>query len=207
MPDPNYQYHNGVLFLCMPKVANTSVKHALHRTIYPSDPVPVNPHSNALFDYAGEPIDWVVGFIRSPLDRFVSFYLDKIKNNWIDSLRFMGFERGMDIFSTLRVICDTPDHKAVNVGQHFRSQAWDLDQFTVDSWVRHCKIVDDWARLRAELDWLDFPPLRGLPHLNRSDARDRDFFTDLIYNSELYDALEERYRRDFEICDMVGEAI
>lgn len=172
MPDPNNiaLRGHGVVFMCLPKVANTSIKVALAKAFgKPCDPQTI--HQADLFEYVSKAeaksFAHRIAFVRDPLSRLASGYQDKIvemtDGRFLDGLR-EHFSPGMDFLKFIERLAEISDEDLGGAGQHFRSQSFDLcegDEM-IPNWIgRFENIEHDWAELRGYLlaAGLELPPL------------------------------------------------
>lgn len=172
MPDPNNVAlrDHDVVFMCLPKVANTSIKIAILKAL--ERPVPWNVHQEGLFECvskeAAKRFTYRIAFIRDPLTRLASCYQDKIMERtdgeFLPGLQKYGLWPGMPFLTFIERIAEIPDEQASGVGQHFRSQSFDLfdGDKAVPNWIGRLEnIEEDWPELRGYLlaAGLDLPPL------------------------------------------------
>lgn len=182
MPDPNniaLRAH-GIVFMLIPKVANTSIKIALADALgLGRDYI----HAPDKFDYVdtkeAKTFPYRIGFVRDPLDRLLSCYRDKVIGNPSDrvenGLRRFGITRNMSFLDFIEAIAVIPDEECGGVAQHFRSQVYSLadDDGTVIPTVlgRFEGLADDWQMVRdyvARFSGLQLH-LPELGHYQRTD--------------------------------------
>lgn len=188
----------GRLAFCMtPKVANTSMRFALHyafgledadrkvttkRYRYSVNPRPVDP------DYLR------VIFVRSPWDRLRSCYTDKILRSSPESLRAdlkrMGCQSQMPFDEFVERVCDTPDEE---LDKHLLPQYHlvlsPLWGGRPDLLLRYERLEQDWQRLRVLVGAL--PP--------RLEYRNASKRPKPAWTPRLAELVYRRFRADVEL--------
>lgn len=132
----NFQY------IAIPKVANTSIKICIAfslNLLKNSDKLKIQQQPNLIHKLNTKKVNLSFfdqefcefTLVRDPIERFISFYKDKIlENGWPDTTRerFMkiyGLNPNQDIDNHIKAICDIPDeHSEI----HFRSQSQIINQ-------------------------------------------------------------------------------
>lgn len=133
MPDPNniVLREHGIVFMLIPKVANTSIKMALADALgIARDRI----HRPEKFEYIGteeaKAFPHRIAFVRDPLDRLLSCYRDKVigspSERVANGLRKFGIHPGMPLLDFVQTVAGIPDEECGGVAQHFRSQAYSL---------------------------------------------------------------------------------
>ena len=134
-------------------------------------------------------------FVRNPLNRLYSCYVNKITDRKIgggeNELGYWGITLDTSFEDFVRIIADTPDDAA---NRHFRSQSWFVtngNEVLVDFIGKLESLSEDWKTLQERYG---FP---SLPHLNKSTPskthiRDR-------YTKETYSMALSRYEKDIEL--------
>lgn len=173
MPDPNNiaLREHGIVFMLIPKVANTSVKMALADALGIDRGYIHNPNR---FEYVDteEAKDFPqrIAFVRDPLDRLLSCYRDKVIGSpsarIVNGLRAFGIQPNMPFLDFVETVAAIPDEKCGGVAQHFRSQAYSLcyddDSLIPNVLVRFEELNKGWAavqQLVQMLSDLQLPPL------------------------------------------------
>lgn len=179
MPDPNNLAlpERGIVFMLLPKVANTSIKRAI---LTAQGRRADNVHDPALFTYVDQstaaryPLR--IGFVRDPMTRLASCWRDKIMDlsdgKLLPGFVALGLHPGMAFDAFVEFVAGHADAECRNAADHFRSQAWSLcrgDEVVPNLMGRFESLADDWRRVQAAAGerGLDLP---GLPHERRSDS-------------------------------------
>lgn len=203
MPDPNniLLRDHGIVFMLLPKVANTSIKFAIAQAL---GLAVEKIHSPDLFEYISSAearaFPHRIAFVRDPLTRLLSCYRDKVignpGNGVAKGLESLGIKQHMPFLQFVEAVADLPDQHCHGVGQHFRSQSYslvDADGVIPNRVGRFESLHADWQRVCdfvQEVAGLQLPPLghhcRTNPGLVQYCPRGRAF------------ALQ-RYREDVRI--------
>lgn len=136
-------------------------------------------------------------FVRHPLDRLVSCYLQKLSDDGAQGLNRHEFAgqrlfKGMPFADFARAVCRVPDRVA---DAHFRSQYLTTHDGEGRLLADHVGRFEYLARDFGEISRrLGLPA--GLPHLFRSDGRE-DFAS--YYDAETRRMVENRYARDLAL--------
>lgn len=180
MPDPNNLAlpEHGIVFMLLPKVANTSIKRAI---LTAQGRQADNVHDPALFTYVDKaeaaryPLR--IGFVRDPLTRLASCWRDKIMDlsdgALLPGFAAIGLRAGMPFDEFVEFVAGRPDAECTSAAQHFRSQAWSLaaDGSVIPNLMgRFETLADDWRRVRRAVAERGGPGLPDLPHERRSDS-------------------------------------
>jgi hypothetical protein len=192
MPDPNniVLHDHKLVFMCIPKAANTSIKNAIQKSLGMKG----DPNQLGKFDiwdkYQIHSSDYFsIAFVRNPIDRLVSCYKDKVIRKHFPAFEKHGIDHGMDFESFVEIVVSTPDIKA---DQHFRSQAHELliDDEIVPDYIGNVEnIYNDWQTVKTLCPTLNLP---DLPFDNVSGF-------DISIDDTIKDKIYKRYKRDFEI--------
>ena len=151
------------------KVACSSIKEAL-KAAYPRQKMQIVDNPQVAEIKAEHPRTQIIGWVRHPLDRLVSFHAHLIlrkgrdDTGWYSALDKFGFYRDMLFPEMVRVIAGVSDDDA---DPHFRSQTALMchgGDF-LPTWVgRFENLIADWHEFRAMVPF----PLEDLPHKNAS---------------------------------------
>ena len=192
MPDPNniILREHGLIFMCIPKAANTSIKMALQQALgLRGDPHRVFETCDKLeakvFD--GEKI----AFTRNPVDRLRSCYIDKVCRAPFPAFIRRGIPHGASFDEFIDHVCETPDQDA---DQHFRAQSYDLmiDDTMVPTFVGSVENIDvEWATVQEMCEKRGLHGVPSLPHANRTDA-------DFHIPDNTLARIRQRYAEDFK---------
>lgn len=183
----------GVAFCAVPKVASTSIKLALLKSIG-ADPKEVpNHHSHPALDrtFPEAAKGPTVGFIRHPVERALSTYQEKLcRDEVTKSTRGMiraGFALGMDLDAYTDHLAGHLEKDPHTTHQHaFLAEQMDfLGVFE--------RIGEGWEFLRQQHPWL-----APLPHTNRSGF--------MTAPRRIRDRLIDIYRADYEFWIQASEA-
>lgn len=156
MPDPNnvaLQDH-GICFMLLPKVANTSIKHAIFKALGRTPPEDV--HDRRALTYVSRetaatfPVR--IAFTRDPLDRLASCYANKVQTEFVGKLGRWGIRREMSFEEFVGTVARIPDADCTGAAQHFRGQAWDLcvggTVIPTHLWTFE-RLAEDWGKAVA----------------------------------------------------------
>lgn len=128
-------------------------------------------------------------FVRHPLDRLVSAYVEKIQGGKI----FMLMAEFADVLHPNITIDEfvnflLENQNKVMLSDHFCPQSWLLQSYNLD-FVGHLEDEDDWKVLMDK-------GLPELPHMHKT--KDRPSWKDLLHGETLEKACEF-YQDDFEM--------
>lgn len=136
----------------------------------------------------------VFAFVRHPLARLYSAFVDKIVNAEREGRRNIfachGLNYGMSFEVFVNRVCDIPDR---NIDRHLRSQAWFLAdaQGLIPNFIGRLETFNaDWDHLRQKI-----PSLGEVEHLNLA-AGDSDFLAQ--YSARSLALAKQRFAQDFE---------
>lgn len=172
MPDPNNAVlrEHGIVFMLLPKVANTSIKIAILKALgRPAD----NVHMQGVFECVSKEeakgFPHRIAFVRDPLSRLASCYRDKIvlqtDGQFLVGFRKLGFSPGMSFLKFIERVADIPDEKSTGAAQHFRSMSHDLcegDRVLPNVLGRDENLAADWAHVQRyvrDVSGLELPVL------------------------------------------------
>ena len=193
-----------LIYITMPKTANTSIKTEISCSagvLDESDKVALEEAPQRIHgilrdkDEVALPVEEVGDFsdyfvfstVRNPLDRFVSFYKDKVLNDgWdeettVDIFNTYGISKANSDEQNVRRICSFPDHLSEI---HFRSQYGILTnegRYMPDAVFRFEQMDLMWQILRgyASQQGVEIPPAQA--HINKSSGGSRpDWLTPKI---------------------------
>lgn len=205
-------FEKRFIFFYIPKVASTSIKKALAKTLFEKI-ITARVHTfwfDEVIDVQkGEYPDYFkFTIVRNPWDRIVSCYSDKILFEDVTNYKYKNgvfrryarkyknlFYRGMPFEEFVRVISSIPDEKS---DRHFRSQRCFItdenENILVDFIGRYEALSRDLAVLCGKTQLENIP----LFHENKS-KREKDYRS--LYNEETKRLIEERYKDDIELFD------
>lgn len=157
------------------------------------------PHAELLRRLRGGRLEehLLFAFVRHPLDRLVSCYLQKLANDDAQGLNRYEFagqklRKGMPFAEFARAVCRVPDARA---DAHFRSQHLTTHdgrgRLLADHVGRFENLAGDFAEVARKLG---LPA--GLPHLFRSNNRGNHA---AYYDAETRRMVERRYARDLAL--------
>jgi hypothetical protein len=198
-------WHEGkLIYSAVPKVANTSIKSALLKTFKPdSDHKRVHLESQVYDEVKPRQMDKYGDYlhmtcVRSPFERVVSFWAQKIDQPVADDLtprlQRLGFRPNMSFDETVRLVAQVPDGEA---DPHFRSQTFVLRHRRrfLPNLVLHLETLGrDWGLLQRLMASRGIE-LSRLPHRNQSQHDEPEHHYD---DATLVDLVLERYAADFE---------
>ena len=205
----------GAVYVDIAKVASSSLK-ATFATLLGLElsTVDGNPHlleypRPVLVDPAGDrifPGMYAFGFVRSPWDRLVSCYRDKIAGEVAEFTglaasgvahclaRFDVFWAGMPFDAFVRAVAEIPD---VDADEHFRSQHCSLTNvhgdIAVDFVGRYERLPADFLQVARTIG---LPPGTTLPRL-QFNPRAVDYTS--FYTPETRELVATRFARDIEL--------
>ena len=208
MPDPNniVLTKYPLVFMLIPKVANTSMKLAMLRSIGVNAKFPGLNHYMAsaranqhIFRIANkkrlatEYTDHLkIAFVRNPLDRIVSAY----KNKVIQNLHRPYKEYGLTQLDTLdRFVDVVTQYKDAEADQHIRAQYFDLyhnDKRVPDYIGKFETLKADWKHVQMLVKEKCGLDLIDMPHVNQARAINLDV-SDYV-KTRVYDY----YAQDYE---------
>lgn len=158
MPDPNniVLREHGIVFMCLPRVANTAVKTALQRAVGGQGYV----HDPRAFETCDKKTAWrlrarhgftVLALVREPLARLASCWRGKVMGETLHPgfRRYPEIRQGMSFADFVEACAVESDMCAE---QHFRSQSFDLclNGELVPGWIgRHEALDKAWAAARV----------------------------------------------------------
>ena len=143
----------------------------------------------------------VFAFVRHPLARLHSAYMDKIveaeREGARNILRCHGMHFGMSFEAFVERVCELPDHR---IDRHLRSQAWFLadGQGLLPTFVGRMEcFAEDWGRICDTV-----PALGAIGHINRAafGMQHAEHYT-----PRMLDLAVRRYARDFELFGYAPE--
>lgn len=201
MPDPNTVIlrENKIIFFCIPKVANTSIKRAILKGItgddlswYPENEKGVKVHHDDRLEYiSNEEIfngaydNYLrLVFVRNPWDKFVSYFCEKV----LESNSEAVFK------DTVERVCTIPDKEAEI---HIRSQWGQLtyrDNYLPGVRYKFEDISWGWK----EIQFVCGPRGLKLPDLEKTNSHERKHYHN-FYNTETMNLVKERYKKDIGI--------
>lgn len=205
-----YTYYQklGVLFISMPKVANSSINYLLlaRSGLLPadtSDYTGIHDAKNRLriprrmvrhlpastFRFA---------FVRNPFDRIASLYRNKVVNEQhaITRKYFGLIYPGMPFAEFARAISRIPDRLA---DAHFKSQyywLYDRGRCLVDYVGRYETLIDDFRPVQKRLQLGDLPALNTSSPYQAADLYDRRS-TEAIYRRYRHDIVTFGYETEY----------
>lgn len=137
----------------------------------------------------------VFAFVRHPLARLYSAYVDKIINAEREGRRNIfecnGLPFGISFEDFVRRVCAISDR---SIDRHLRSQAWFLSDASglIPNYIGKLEqFNEDWERLREQL-----PMLGAVRHLNVASSGS-DYLSH--YSKEARDLAVSRYAMDFSL--------
>lgn len=162
MPDPNNVAlaDHGVVFMLLPKIANTSIKRAILAGLGKRVD---NVHDPKHLDYVSKDrarhFPTRIAVVRDPLTRLRSCHHDKFvaqsDGEFLPGFRRLGLAPEMDFGEFVEAVSCLPDSRCQGAGQHFRSMAYDLVEGSRPGGIipnhifRFERLADEWPRLRA----------------------------------------------------------
>jgi hypothetical protein len=189
-----------LIYVPIPKAANRSIKEAIAAKIGLNYSISAH---KANWKYiplksVSENSYYSFSFVRNPLDRLVSCYVQKTKmKNPIHNFWKYGdlISPNMSFANFVDFVCDTPDHLA---DRHFKSQHLFLlrdDQLIVNSIGKVENLQEDWKNLSKRFNF----PIVG--HANQSARKDISSY----YTTELAKKVMNRYSKDIEVFHYTKE--
>ncbi|MEH6557728.1 MAG: sulfotransferase family 2 domain-containing protein [Oceanicoccus sp.] len=197
-------------YIKITKVASSSVelmltKH-LHCTLNGNDEADIDKklirryadeyaiHINPYDFSGGKRPEFVFSFVRNPLDRLHSSYINKIVDQRETGKRHNifwnhGITLDMPFDEFVRCMMRTPDHK---IDRHLRSQAsclWDGQKIIADFVGKFENMEEDWKFIAEKFG------LPELAHQNRSSKSE----SKSPYTQETAMLVAERYKNDIEL--------
>jgi hypothetical protein len=139
-------------------------------------------------DFGGEKI----AFVRHPVDRLRSCYVDKVCREPFPAFQRRGIRHGASFDEFVRHVCATPDAEA---DQHFRAQTYDLvcNDALVPTFVGKVENIDDeWEFVQEICALSGLHNVPSLPHTNRTDA-------DFHIPDNIMGPIYTRYKEDFKV--------
>lgn len=137
----------------------------------------------------------VFAFVRHPLGRLHSAYLNKIVDaerlGDKNTFRCHGISFGISFEAFVQRVCELNDREC---DRHLRSQSWFLadERGLVPSFIGRLEtFAADWERLRAQL-----PALGDVGHSNKA-AHGKDFRE--FYTPRMLEIAQARYEQDFRL--------
>jgi len=194
-----------LIYLPIPKVANRSIKEVLADKTEKSGKLSAHKYD---WDYISlkktfESSYYSFAFVRNPLDRLVSCYMQKSSKRKL-TMNFWKYGNaiweGMSFEDFANFVCDTPDSLA---DRHFKSQhhfLYQNNRLNVDFLGKFENLVNDWEQVASRFE------LRQLNHSNKSEHKDWKHY----YNKKLANKVANRYQKDialFEYSEIVGSII
>lgn len=182
--------------MCIPKVANTSIKLALQQALGISgDPNYLTTFETCDKYMARELSNYCkIAFVRHPVNRLRSCYMDKVINKDFPAFDRIGIPHGISFEQFVDRVCDIPDADA---NQHFRAQVEDLtiDGQLVPNFVGKVEEIDeDWGHVRKICDLNGLHNVLSLSHANSTRS-------DFDIPAPVLDKIYVRYAQDFEVFD------
>lgn len=210
----NLVLHNpNIIYVTVPKAANTSIKHRLFKLYYDvdlstSDESSQRVHNNSygaacdkqfVIDNRDKYISFT--FVRNPWDRTVSLYNNKIKSpNGRGSRSIVKkhpeLQIGMPFDHFIKQLKKIDVNDMVNTELHLRSQhTWTHDDgVQVPEFIGKVEDIDEqWPNLCRQLGLCDAP----LDKKNKSEQT-KNSYKD-YYNDETKQIIAEIYKTDIEI--------
>jgi len=202
-----------IAYVKITKVASTSIELTLARHLHVTvnggavedvDPALVKLYSAKyakhlpLSEYGeSERAPYVVSFVRNPLDRLHSSYMDKIadvKNSGGGKNIFWNLDISLDMTFEEFVarVAQIPDEK---IDRHLRSQSaflWDGEKIVADFVGKFENISDDWKKISEQHG------LPDLPHKNKS-TKSTAVKAPTPYTLESAKMAAKRYKHDIEL--------
>ncbi len=183
-----------LIYVPIPKVANHSMKRLLAHKIGMSGKISAHKYNWNYIDLksvAPSP-NYSFGFVRNPLDRLVSCYVQKVEMNDLKK-NFWKYgnqlTQGITFRNFAEFVCQTPDSIA---DRHFKSQHCFLfhnDQLIVDYLGRFENLKEDWKEISQRYE------LPSLSHINKSIRLDLNNY----YSRELAEMVADRYQKDIKL--------
>lgn len=182
------------IYIPIPKVANRSIKTVLQQKI--GLPPTISSHKAdwkyiSLSKIATHPY-YSFGFVRNPLDRLVSCYVQKIQMKNANELFWKYGKKihpKMSFEAFASFVCSTPDHLS---DRHFKSQHCFVSvngKVIVDFIGKFEQLEADWSRLDKQYD------LGSLAHFNQSKRKELSNY----YTKDLAQKVRKRYTKDIEL--------
>ena len=214
------QYLNNLYFsscnfhyISIPKVANTSIKICIAfslNLLTNSDKLKIQQQPNLIHKLNTKKVNlsnfdqefYEFTLLRDPIERFISFYKDKILGNgWTDTIRerymkIYGLNPNQDIDNHIKVICDIPDdHSEI----HFRSQSQIIKQSKLSKNLKifsynNFQLFKDYLAksIKKKFNKEIYP----LGHFQRSKQS-----TPISLSSVSINRLRSRYKNDYELIE------
>lgn len=192
MPDPNNIIVPGhdLIFMCIPKAANTSIKVAIMDALGMTG----NPHSvfrACTKQEAQKTSAFKIAFVRNPIARLRSCYIDKVINNNFPAFKRCGIDHRIEFEEFVDIVCCLPDDKS---DQHFRSQHYELyenGECVPDFVGKVERISRDWEAVKKICSGYGL----NLPDLKTKNATNSGF---KIQDNLLY-KIKTRYKNDLKV--------
>jgi hypothetical protein len=168
--DNTFVWHDGgLIFMCIGKAANSSIKAAVLETMGGVDPN-VSVHYDERIEYIPNASIKGYGyqcvtFVRNPLDRLRSFWQDKIAHRDECNFEHLGLRPGMSFEATAAQVC------ALGAGVKDTHLARQVDLLThkgermFDRLFKYETLHEDWQQ--AQMMAMCYLP--DLPHYNKSN--------------------------------------
>lgn len=159
----------GLIFMCIGKAANSSIKAAVLETMGGVDPK-VSVHYDERITYIPNALikDFkfeVVAFVRNPLDRLRSFWQDKIAHRDECNFEHMGLHPGMSFEATALRVCELgSDIRDTHITRQM-SLLSSRGVILTDHFFKYENLEKDWKRVQDLAQWC----LPDLPHYNKSN--------------------------------------
>jgi len=175
-----FNHRAGVQYIEMPKVASNSIQQALRHDVKPH-----RPRSKLVFT-----------FIRHPLARLVSAYVEKIQTGKVKYLVGATMAKDLPPSITLDAFIDFllnfSSHKkygAEQINNHFCPQSWILEHEVDIDFIGQLESIDeDWQILVK----------RGLPFLSHKHPTEGIQHWSEMLTSDMEDRARHFYQDDFE---------
>lgn len=189
-----------LIYVPIPKVANHSIKRVLALKIGMSGKLSAHKYDWNYINLKGVAASssYSFGFVRNPLDRLVSCYVQKLEMKRANTLFWKygnWLKEEMNFNEFANFVCKTPDSIA---DRHFKSQHFFLfnnNQLVVDYVGRFENLQEDWGKIAQQFE------LEPLSHVNKSIRLDLNNY----YSRELAETVAERYKKDIKLLGYESE--
>lgn len=208
MPDPNniVIHKHRLVFMLIPKVANTSIKMAILNAfdIHHKEPKALNHYmatcrsNGSVFSLESKQQiaqygDYLkIAFVRNPFDRIISCYKNKVLQTHHRSFEKFGINHGDSLDRFIDIISNIDDSKAE---QHFRSQHEELfiNGYCIPDYIGSFENINvGWKVTQFIVEEHCGLKLPDIPHVNQTDNMEIDV---PLY---LCEKIKQRYANDFE---------
>jgi hypothetical protein len=167
--DNTFVWHEGhLIFMCIGKAANSSIKAAVLETMGGVDPnvsvhydERINYIPNSTIEDYGYPC---ITFVRNPLDRLRSFWRDKIAHRDECNFEHLGLYPCMSFGVTAARVCEMGPTKDTHIARQM-SLLTNKGDVLPDHFFKYENLGEDWRRVQAMAHY----SLPDLPHYNKSN--------------------------------------